>query len=87
VRDAGRRQGDRQQQPCHPDGKKLVNADTDNDGEYSQAELEAMNKAQIKELAEECGYSIGDGTKAQLITAFLAAQTAAADDDDESAGG
>jgi hypothetical protein len=46
-----------------------------------------MNKAQIKELAEECGYSIGDGTKAQLITAFLAAQTAAADDDDESAGG
>lgn len=45
-----------------------------------------MNKAQIKELAEECGYSIGDGTKAQLITAFLAAQAAAADDD-ENVGG
>lgn len=51
-------------------------ADTDSDGTLSQEELEAMTKAQIAELAAELGYEgiLTSMTKAEMITAFLAAQ-------------
>lgn len=51
-------------------------ADTDNDGEYSEAELNALTKAQIAELASALGYEgiTTSLTKAQMIAAFLAAQ-------------
>ena len=57
-------------------------ADTDSDGTLSQEELETMTKAQIAELAAELGYEgiVTSMTKANMITAFLAAQEAAGEE-------
>lgn len=51
-------------------------ADSNSDGRLSQEELEALTKAQIAELAVESGYEgiVTSMTKAEMITAFLAAQ-------------
>lgn len=49
-------------------------ADTDQSGDLSQAELEAMTVKQIKALAKELGYTITATTKAEIIAEFLAAQ-------------
>lgn len=51
------------------------------DGVYTQQQLEAMTKNQITTLAEDLKYTLeginSSSTKAEIITAFLAAQTAA----------
>lgn len=41
---------------------------------YTEEELTEMTVAQIEALATELGYDIGNGTKAEKIAAFLAAQ-------------
>lgn len=53
-------------------------ADADGNGKLSEEELNAMTKAQIAALAEELGYNgiSTSMTKAEMITAFLAAQEA-----------
>jgi len=51
-------------------------ADTDENGEYSQEELEALTIYEIKELAVSLGYTITGNTKAKLIESFLEAQAA-----------
>lgn len=59
----------------------LIKTDSNSDGTYSQAELEAMTKAQILETATKIGYTLtkdATNTKADIITDFLAKQTAAA---------
>lgn len=54
---------------------------TETDGVYTQQQLEAMTKNQITTLAEDLKYTLegitSSSTKAEIITAFLAAQTAA----------
>lgn len=54
----------------------LESADSNNDGKYSEEELNALTKAQIAELAASLDYEgvITNLTKAQMIAAFLAAQ-------------
>lgn len=61
---------------------KFVDADENSDDELSEDELKALNKAQILALATDLGYTtvLASMTKTQMITAFLAAQAAAADD-------
>ena len=51
-------------------------ADTDNNGSYSEEELNALTKARIAELAAALGYEgiTTSMTKTEMITAFLAAQ-------------
>ena len=53
---------------------------TETDGVYTQQQLEAMTKNQITALAADLKYTLeginSNSTKAELITAFLAAQTA-----------
>ena len=54
--------------------------DTDGDGKYSEAELNKMTKQDIVDLASDLGYTMTktvDDTKADIITEFLAQQTAA----------
>ena len=58
----------------------LIVTDTDQNGTYSQAELEAMTKDQILALATQLGYTMtttAANTKAEIVTDFLAQQTAA----------
>ena len=62
-------------------------ADADESGLYTQEELTAMTIAQIKVIAADKGYTITQTLKANIITEFLAAQTAAVEaeaDADES---
>lgn len=61
------------------DSMTFDDADTDDDESLSQAELEALTKAQILAIAGEKGYDtvLSSMTKAEMITAFLAAQEAA----------
>lgn len=62
---------------CDPDTGKLIDAaDSNSDGRLSEEELNALTKAQIAGLALELGYNGIDTsmTKAEMITAFLAAQ-------------
>lgn len=51
-------------------------ADTDQNGKYSEEELNALTKAQIAALASELGYEgiTTSMTKAEMIAAFLTAQ-------------
>ncbi|MBR3348712.1 MAG: hypothetical protein IKG55_01400 [Solobacterium sp.] len=51
-------------------------ADANNDGEYSEEELNALTKAQIAALAAELGFEgvTTNLTKAEMIAAFLEAQ-------------
>lgn len=49
-------------------------ADSDSSGKLSQAELEALTKAQIQAIATEKGYTLSGSTKAALIASFLEAQ-------------
>lgn len=51
-------------------------ADTDQDGRYSEDELTALTKAKIAALATELGYEgiTTSLTKDEMIAAFLAAQ-------------
>ena len=65
------------------DGKKTATCTvtvTETDGVYTQQQLEAMTKNQITALAADLKYTLeginSNSTKAELITAFLAAQTA-----------
>ena len=54
----------------------LAEADTNDDGTYSEAELKALTKAQLLELADALlveGVS-SSNTKAEIIAAILAAQ-------------
>jgi hypothetical protein len=65
--------------PCSAETGKLISleqADADGDGEYSEAELSALTKAQIAELAAQLGIEgiSTSQTKSQMIEAFLAAQ-------------
>ena len=56
-----------------------VTADTDEDGSYSESELQALTRSQILSLAQSLGYTSvkGNMSKTAMITAFLAAQEAA----------
>lgn len=65
------------------DGEKTATCTvtvTESDGVYTQQQLEAMTKNQITALAADLKYTLeginSNSTKAELITAFLAAQTA-----------
>lgn len=51
-------------------------ADSNSDGRLSEEELNSLTKTQIAALAEELGYNgiSTTSTKAEMITAFLAAQ-------------
>ena len=55
-------------------------ADDDESGLLTQTELNALTIAKIKALAKEKGYTITQTTKANIITEFLAAQTAAVEE-------
>ena len=52
-------------------------ADTDEDGSYSEDELQALTRSQIHELAQSLGYTSvkGNMSKAAMIAAFLAEQS------------
>lgn len=54
----------------------LAEADTNDDGTYSEAELKALTKAQLLELAEtlSVGGVSSSNTKAEIIAAILTAQ-------------
>ena len=54
----------------------LADADANDDGEYSEEELEALTKAQLLELAEtlSVGGVSSSNTKAEIIAAILTAQ-------------
>ena len=56
----------------------MENADANDDGEYSEGELTALTKAQLLTLAKtlEVGGVSSSNTKAEIIAAILAAQTA-----------
>lgn len=69
------------------DGEKTATCTvtvTETDGEYTEEQLSAMTKDQITALAESLSYELtgitSSSTKAEIITAFLAAQEAAAED-------
>ena len=49
-------------------------ADTDESGELSEAELNALTIAQIRAIAEEKGYTLTTSKKADIIAEFLAQQ-------------
>lgn len=49
-------------------------ADTDEDGTFTEEELTALTIAQIKALAAERGYTITATKKADIITEFLEQQ-------------
>ena len=51
-------------------------ADTDEDGTFTEEELTALTIAQIKALAAERGYTITATKKADIITEFLEQQNA-----------
>ena len=51
-------------------------ADTDEDGTFTEEELTALTIAQIKALATERGYTITATKKADIITEFLEQQNA-----------
>lgn len=51
-------------------------ADTDEDGTFTEEELTALTIAKIKALAKEKGYTITETTKAAIITEFLEQQNA-----------
>lgn len=55
-------------------------SDDDESGLLTQTELNALTIAKIKALAKEKGYTITQTTKANIITEFLAAQTAAVEE-------
>lgn len=52
-----------------------VEADTDNDGQLSEAELQALTIAQLKAIAAEKGYTITASKKADIIAEILAQQS------------
>lgn len=54
----------------------LADADANDDGEYSEEELEALTKAQLLELAEtlSVGGVSSSNTKAEIVAAILTAQ-------------
>lgn len=54
----------------------LENADANNDGKYSEEELNALTKAQLLTLADTLNVEgvTSSKTKAQIIAAILAAQ-------------
>lgn len=52
--------------------------DPEDDGTYTQEELETMTVASIEAIAAEKSYTLTGTTKADKITSFLTAQTAAA---------
>lgn len=54
----------------------LADADANDDGEYSEEELEALTKAQLLELAEtlSVGGISSSNTKAEIVAAILTAQ-------------
>lgn len=49
-------------------------ADTDEDGTFTEEELTALTIAKIKALAKEKGYTITETTKAAIIAEFLEQQ-------------
>ena len=51
-------------------------ADTDEDGTFTEEELTALTIAKIKALAKEKGYTITETTKAAIIAEFLEQQNA-----------
>lgn len=59
------------------DSIRFEDADTDDDNELSESELQALTISQIKAIAEEKGYTITATRKADIIAEFLAAQEAA----------
>lgn len=67
----------------------LDEADADESGDYDEDELNALTRAQIVELAASLEYEgiTSSMTKKQMITAFLAAQEAAAEAEAEGGGG
>lgn len=50
-------------------------ADTDEDGTFTEEELTALTIAKIKALAKEKGYTITATKKADIIAEFLAQQS------------
>lgn len=56
-------------------GKEIAGAaDTDNDGTYSEEELNAMTVKQLQALAESLEYTLSATSKAEIIAEIIAAQ-------------
>ena len=66
---------------CRPGDITVSDADTDDSGDLSEAELAALTVAQLKRIADEMGITLTKTKKADIIDEILAAQAAAAEDD------
>ncbi len=66
---------------CRPGELTVSDADTDESGDLSEAELLALTVTQLKRIAGEMGITLTATTKAGIIEEILAAQAAAAEDD------
>ena len=58
----------------------VSDADTDDSGDLSEAELLALTVSQLKRIADEMGITLTATKKAGIIEEILAAQAAAAED-------
>lgn len=75
------RPGGLRQADCRPGDLTVSDADTDDSGDLSEAELLALTVTQLKRLADEMGITLTATKKAGIIAEILAAQEAAAEDD------
>ena len=66
---------------CRPGDITVSDADTDESGDLSEAELLALTVSQLKRITDEMGITLTATTKAGIIEEILAAQAAAAEDD------
>lgn len=75
------------QADCRPGDLTVSDADTDDSGDLSEAELLALTVTQLKRIAGEMGITLTATKKAGIIEEILAAQAAAAEDDNSAPGG
>ena len=72
---------------CRPGDITVSDADTDDSGDLSEAELAALTVAQLKRIADEMGITLTKTKKADIIDEILAAQEAANENTDPDAPG
>lgn len=77
---AGRGEGLRQDHR-RPGDITVSDADTDDSGDLSEAELLALTVSQLKRIADEMGITLTATKKAGIIAEILAAQEAAANEE------
>jgi len=69
------------QDHCGPGDITVSDADTDESGDLSEAELLALTVSQLKRIADEMGITLTATRKADIIVEILAAQEAAAEEE------